>query len=285
MKRLIRTIALLLAILASSFIQNSCSNGSKDPLPVTPRKKTALFNGQNYNGWTLFINKDDDFADPADQVFTIRNGAMHITGKGFGGCMTKKAYKDYHLSMEFRYVGDGIGPRAGKAADGGLLYHCIGEEKAYKGRWNLSFECNIIQGRCADLIVVGNESKYSGILKASAYVDSELRWSQESGTLLELVDRGRVNNKSFDPDWKDSESQATIWPEKPYGEWNRIDLICNGDTAEYILNGETVLKIFGLHPSGGRIQLQSECHAIEYRNIFIEPVFIENNPEGLDRTL
>ena len=50
------------------------------------------------------------------------------------------------------------------------------------------------------------------------------------------------------------------------------ELICSGDTAEYILNGKTVLKLFDLVPAAGRIQLQSECHTIEYRNITIEPV-------------
>jgi hypothetical protein len=38
------------------------------------------------------------------------------------------------------------------------------------------------------------------------------------------------------------------------------------------LNGKTVLKLFDLAPSAGRIQLQSECHGIEYRNITIEPI-------------
>ena len=68
------------------------------------------------------------------------------------------------------------------------------------------------------------------------------------------------------------QAQPVVPPERPYGEWNDLELICAGDTAEYILNGKTVLKIFDLAPSAGRIQLQSECHTIEYRNITIEPI-------------
>jgi len=279
MKRFLISFAALTATLLLSIPLTSCQSGNPgetvfdtDPVPKVPKYRKALFNGRNYKGWTLFIKTDDEFAEPAEQVFTVKDGVMHITGKGFGGCITEKAYKDYHLSMEFRYVGEGYGPRAGKAADGGLLYHCIGEDKAYKGRWNLSFECNIIQGRCADLIIVSDTQKGSSVLRASSYVDPELRWTPENGVLLEMDGKGRVNSRTYEPSWQDSDVQPVVWPEKPYGEWNRIDLICAGDTAEYILNGETVVKLFGLYPSGGRIQLQSECHEIEYRNIYIEPI-------------
>ena len=87
-----------------------------------------------------------------------------------------------------------------------------------------------------------------------------------------LIGWGRVDNLYYDPNWKDVEAQPVVPPERPYGEWNDLELICAGDTAEYILNGKTVLKIFDLAPSAGRIQLQSECHTIEYRNITIEPI-------------
>ena len=246
---------------------------SDDPVPVIPKKETTLFNGKNYDGWDLWMQASD-VSKPASEVFTVQDGAMHITGEGFGGCTTQKAYKDYHLTMEFRYVDDAYASRKGRAADGGLLFHCVGPEGVYGGIWHLSFECNIIQGRCCDLIVVGNKKDYPDILHAKAHVDDLGRWEpdESKGKVLSLTDEGRVNSVTYDGTWQDEETQPIVRPEKPYGEWNTLELICEGSTAEYILNGKTMLKLFDLNPSAGRIQLQSECHAIEYRNIKIAPI-------------
>ena len=245
-----------------------------DPVPVAPTEKIALFNGENYDGWDLWMKKDD-FAKPAEEVFTVKDGAMHVTGMGFGGATTKQAYKDYHLKMQFRFTGEGYARRKGRTADGGLLFHCIGPEGLYSGIWHLSFECNIIQGRTGDLIVVGNMKDYPTLLRAKAFTDDKGRWvpcpNAKTG-VKSLIGCGRVDNFFYDPNWKDVETQPVVPPERPYGEWNDLELICSGDTAEYILNGKTVLKLFDLVPAAGRIQLQSECHTIEYRNITIEPV-------------
>lgn len=262
---------LFAAIFVLLFASTLWGKQESDPKPVTPKKTVSLFNGRNYSGWDLFM-RPDSYADAAEDVFTVKDGAMHITGKGYGGCTTKKAYKDYRLKMQFRYVGDGYEEREGRAADGGLLFHCTGPEGAWNGIWHLSFECNIIQGRCADLIVVGNAKDYPGTLSAKAYADAAQCWAPGVGKVISLQDGGRVNSIMFDGSWQDSSDQMTVWPEKPYGEWNTLELICDGDTAEYILNGVTVLKLFDLNPSSGRIQLQSECHAIEYRDITISPL-------------
>ena len=245
-----------------------------DPTPVAPTEKVALFNGKDYDGWDLWMRKDK-FAKPAEEVFTVKDGAMHITGEGFGGATTKKAYKDYHLKMQFRFTGEAFATRQGKTADGGLLFHCIGPEGLYGGIWHLSFECNIIQGRTGDLIVVGNMKDYPTLLRAKAFVDDKGRWlpcPNAKTQVKSLIGCGRVDNFYYDGNWKDVEDQPVVPPERPYGEWNDLELICAGDTAEYILNGKTVLKLFDLVPAAGRIQLQSECHTIEYRNITIEPI-------------
>lgn len=271
--RLLTYIGLLLLTSCGSRIETVSKYFPEDPNPITPTRKIALFNGKNLNGWDLWV-RPDKFAQPAEQLFTVRDNAIHVSGKGYGGCTTKRAYKDYHLTMQFRFLGDACADRVGKTADGGLLFHCIGPEGIYGGIWHLSFECNLIQGRCCDLIVVGNPQKYPTLLHAKAYVNENGRWEPETSKakVRALEASGRVDNLMYDGTWKDIESQPVVAPEKPYGEWNTVELICKGNTAEYILNGTTVLKLFDLDPAAGRIQLQSECHAIEYRNITIEPI-------------
>ncbi len=280
-----KILSLLTTMCAGAMLLSSCGNGNgsgndaspkyfpEDPDPIAPTEKIVLFNGDNYDGWDLWV-RPDSFALPAEQLFTVADNAMHITGQGYGGCTTKQAYKDYHLTMEFRFVGEAFADRVGKTADGGLLFHCIGPDGSFGGIWRLSFECNLIQGRCCDLIVVGNPQEYPDMLHAKAYVDSTGRWEPDTtkAHILNLNASGRVNNIMYDGKWEDVDSQSVAFPEKPYGEWNTVELICEGNSAEYILNGTTVLKLFDLDPAAGRIQLQSECHAIEYRNITIEPI-------------
>ena len=51
---------------------------------------------------------------------------LRVTGEGFGGLITKQAYRDYRLVMEFRWTGRTWGSRETKARDNGLLLHCTG---------------------------------------------------------------------------------------------------------------------------------------------------------------
>ena len=58
--------------------------------------------------------------------------------------------------------------------------------------------------------------------------------------------------------------------EKPPGQWNNYDIICQGDTITLYVND--VLQNQGTKASetSGRICLQSEGSPIEFRNIYIE---------------
>ncbi|MCQ2163571.1 MAG: DUF1080 domain-containing protein [Bacteroidales bacterium] len=265
-------IAALFAAVAA-FVQCTGTPGTRffedDPVPQAPKGTVALFNGTDLDGWDVWVNDQAPHGDPAS-LFTVVDGAIHVSGEGLGGITTRDAYKNYHLTMEYRFVGDAYYSRVGNTADGGLLFHCVGPEGlGYSNTWHISFECNLIQGRTGDLILVNNNPDYMHVLAASATVDSLQRWTPEGGRALSQEGSGRVNNRYFDPTWEDIDSQPVIWPEKEYGEWNTIELICREDTADYIFNGVLVNRLTGLRPAGGRIQLQSENHGIEYRNIYI----------------
>lgn len=60
--------------------------------------------------------------------------------------------------------------------------------------------------------------------------------------------------------------------EKPFGEWNNVDIIVKGDTIKSYVN--SVLQNTGrdIYTNAGNICLQSEGGAIEFRNITIEPL-------------
>lgn len=60
--------------------------------------------------------------------------------------------------------------------------------------------------------------------------------------------------------------------EKTAGEWNTYDIVCQGDAITTWVNGVLQNKVEGASPSSGYIALQAEGKAIDFRNIWIEPV-------------
>jgi hypothetical protein len=57
--------------------------------------------------------------------------------------------------------------------------------------------------------------------------------------------------------------------EKPVGEWNIMEVICQGNTIEVFVNGVLQNKGTELSVSKGYICLQSEGKDVEFRNVFI----------------
>ena len=72
--------------------------------------------------------------------------------------------------------------------------------------------------------------------------------------------------------WKNLKSEPLSSNEKPIGEWNKVEVVCRGDKAEFYFNGMKTGEYWDLNPASGRIQLQSEGFGIEYRNITLDPL-------------
>jgi hypothetical protein len=60
--------------------------------------------------------------------------------------------------------------------------------------------------------------------------------------------------------------------EKPIGEWNRMEIICKGDTLRVKVNGDLVNEATNCSVTRGAICLQSEGAPIEFRNIVLTPL-------------
>src|SRR5262245_27471415 len=118
--------------------------------PVRPREVIPLFNGRDLVGLSTWLK--DTKHDDARRVFRVTDGLLHITGDGDGYIATDKAYRDYHLVVEYRW---------GKKTDGGkfvrnsgILLHGIGADGGAGGTWMSSIECQLAQGCNGDLIPI-----------------------------------------------------------------------------------------------------------------------------------
>ena len=66
------------------------------------------FNGKDLSGFYTYLH-DHKYDDP-DQVFTVSDGLLAISGKEWGGLTTRDEFGDYHLFVEWKW-GEDLGAR------------------------------------------------------------------------------------------------------------------------------------------------------------------------------
>lgn len=71
-------------------------------------KKEVLFNGTNLDGWVSLTRDPEPGVTLAEPTFSVRDGALRVSGQPFGYIRTEKKYTDYTLHVEWRWDG----PRA-----------------------------------------------------------------------------------------------------------------------------------------------------------------------------
>ena len=106
------------------------------------------------------------------------------------------------------------------------------------GIWPDCYECQLWNGRAGDLINSG------GADCAEYRADSTLM----------IVTKMNASN------------------EKPVGEWNSAEVICDDSTVTVYINGELQNRITGVSNNKGYIGLQSEGGPIEFRRVELTPL-------------
>lgn len=252
---------------------------------ITPQETITLFNGKDLTGFYTWLEGGLGYEDP-NRVFSVVDNvdgtpAIRVSGEDWGGFVTEQAYSDYHLVVEFRWGNITYGDRMYKAMDSGILLHAEGQggntERGFDGAWMRSVEYQLIEGGTGDVILVGGYNSSGEFITPSmkAAVDQDYNgqffWS-EGGEVREF-ESGRINWYGRDPDWKDVLGFRGIQDvEKPVGEWNRAEIIADGNTLVFMLNGVVVNKGFDSDLSEGKIMLQSEGAEVFFRRIELRPL-------------
>lgn len=237
--------------------------------PIVPKKKTVLFNGKNLDGWYTWL-RNNHYQDP-NQVYSVRDGAIRISGTEWGGLTTHKSYRDYHLVVEYKWGGPAYDARAKKARDSGIMLHARGKDGTYSGVWLNSIEAQIIEGGTGDFLMVGNDEKPSMTVDTRTGPDKQDYW--EKGGKPVTKDSGRFNWYARDVNWKDEIGfRGAQDVEKPVGEWNRYEIVCDGATIQAILNGKVVNEGYNATFTSGKIQFESEGAEIWIRKVELLPL-------------
>ena len=227
-----------------------------------------LFNGKDLSGFYTYLRGTGKNNDP-EKVITVHDGMVHVTGKVFGCFVTEKEYENYHLRVEFKWGEKTWPPREGKTMDSGILLHCVGEDGAAGGVWLESIECQMIEGGTGDFILVKGKSQP----KLTVEAEQRGQWYYKPGAPPKEFTGGRINWYARDPDWKDVKGfRGKEDVEKPAGEWNVLECVCDGDKITNILNGKVVNAGTKSSHTKGKILFQSEGAEVFFRKIELKPL-------------
>jgi hypothetical protein len=236
---------------------------------VASGEPVLAFNGKDLTGFYVYT-KPHGYADPKG-VFTVKDGMIRVSGEEFGGFATGGNFRDYHLVVEWKWGEQTFAPRVEKSRDSGILLHCVGPDGAAGGQWMESVECQLIEGGSGDFILVPGRGKPAMDCTVRTGEDKQLYFDPAGETVTR--NGGRYNWWGRDPAWKDVKGfRGARDVEKPVGEWNRMEVICDGDTITNILNGFVVNRGTKSSLTEGKIQFQSEGAELFFRRIEVRPL-------------
>jgi hypothetical protein len=233
-------LALLLAIAGAAPLAAEPPPAEGDA--IVPDKIVSLFNGTDLSGWQADVPaRDKDASLPAS--FVARDGLLVSLGKPEGHLVTTQAYRDYRLVVEYRF------PE--QAGNCGVLVHSS-KPRALYGMFPQSIEVQMMSGNAGDFWCIGENITVN---------DMEARRPRKPGQA-----------------WGGGESDArrilnlTDDSEKPLGEWNTMVIESRGRTLKVWVNGDLVNEGFDATTDRGKIALQAEGTAVEFRKVEIGPL-------------
>lgn len=242
---------------------------ARDLPHVETGEPVLRFNGKDLDGFYTYL-KNSKYDDPMG-VFSVRDGMIVVSGRDWGGFATRDDFADYHLIVEWRWGEKTWPPRQHAARDSGILLHGVGADGAAAGQWLESIECQIIEGGSGDIILVGGAGKPRLTVPSRLNADGQPYYDPAAEP--RTLDSGRFNWWGRDPDWNDELGfRGARDIEKPAGEWNRMEVICDQDRITNILNGVVVCAGTAARPARGRILFQSEGAEIHFRTIEVRPI-------------
>ena len=198
-------------------------------------KAIPLFNGKDLSGWTIFIphkDKSDPRTDPKG-VFRVEDGVIHVSGEEFGCLTTEDEFENYRLLVEFKWGEKKWPPREKAVRDSGILH---------------------------------------ALRRARQGLDQVDRVPDPGARLRRLLAWWTARRSSSTGSWRSAYKKKTKDAEKPNGEWNTIEVVCDGDKITNIVNGVVVNEGTMASVTKGRIVLQSEGAEVYYRKVELTPL-------------
>jgi len=130
-------VILLLTLALTGVSLNASAQPGSVKAKTNKEYKDQLFNGIDLNNWTFYLS--DVSMNPAE-VFSSRDGVIHIAGNPYGYMRTKESYSDYRLHLEYRWPVE--------ATNSGVFIHTQLPDTL----WPQCIECQLAAGNAGDFI-------------------------------------------------------------------------------------------------------------------------------------
>jgi hypothetical protein len=212
------------------------------PAALAPDKVAPLFDGKDLSGWEADVPARDKDPKLPDS-FVVRDGMLVSMGKPEGHLVTKQAYRDYRLQVEYRFPG--------KGGNSGVLIHASKPRALYK-MFPQSIEVQMMSGDAGDFWCIQEDIKVPDMEKRRPRKANE-KWGGAEG------DARRILN-------------LTDGSEKPLGQWNTMVIEARGRNVTVWVNGDKVNDGFDSTADRGKIAIQAEGTEVEFRKVEIGPL-------------
>jgi hypothetical protein len=155
-------------------------------------RTVKLFNGKDLKNWVFFLK--DNTVDPSN-VFSVKDGNIHITGSPFGYMRTKDSYSNYKLHVEWRWPSE--------PTNSGVFVH--GQQP--DAIWLRCVECQLMAGNAGDFVCMNGADMNEKTDKTNAIVRKKGASSEKpagewntmevvcSGSTIEVYVNGMLQNK------------------------------------------------------------------------------------------
>lgn len=253
------------------------------PNAIAPTETINLLADPEWKDFVANVNPKISLSTDMHKIWSIReDGTLLVNGEGMGYLRTKQPYRDYHLVLEYKWGERTHGFRSDKARDNGLMLHAYGEDGAFSVSWINSIEVNVFEGGTGEILVLASTDDKG--VKAPTRITAEVVHDKngkpvwKKGAPKEVfppADKriSRVNWRDQVPNWKDVKGfRGAKDIENPVGEWNRVEVICEGSTMRVYVNGEFVNEATDCYPSAGYVALQTEFAELWVRRYELHPL-------------
>lgn len=220
-----------------------------DEIAPAKTQPAKLFNGKDLSGFYTWLEKFGTQNDP-DGVFSVTSdGLLRISGQHRGFISTMQSFTNFHLVAEYKWGTKMWGKAAEKPRNSGIVINSVGENKV----WSKGIEIQIADGQTGDIVVLDGAR-----ITSSDGVTHSKPWS--------TFYRDDPKERQPIPGWRSKND-----PEKPHGEWNKIDIISTNGNLTVFINDKKIFTGSNCHPAYGKIYLQSNGSEIFFRTLEIKP--------------
>lgn len=200
--------------------------------------EVSLFNGKDMTGWKAILPDGKGGMAKMEDTFSVKDGVMIDKGQPIGYIRTEKDYTNFVLRLEWRF-----NPAKG-AGNSGVLLRMVGEDKV----WPKSVEAQLESGNAGDF------------------------WNIDNVKMTVAKERTNGRNTKMDPAAVKAATMGGARLERPLGEWNDYEIICDHGTVILRVNGVELNRATDVEVVPGKICLQAEGAEIHFRHIRLVPL-------------